>query len=348
MKAIRIYGPKDARYEEVPRPEPRPDEALVRVRASGLCATDHEYFTGEMPYVSQGLTRLPLIPGHEWSGEVVEVGSEAKDQFTVGDRVAGECSLGCLKCEFCIRGEYNQCPHRRETGLLNKNGAFAEYIRFPRYFLHKCTGVDFEASAFTEPTGVAVYAMKTARVSPGDAVLVVGAGPIGLFCVQVARAYGARTVMASDVRDDRIELAKALGADAGVNVATGDVREAALEATGGRLFDVAVEACGSPDALERTIEPAVRPRARIVMVGLTSGRRASLSVDDLVIQNWTIHGTLGGPGIWPEAISLIERGLVKVHPLITHKLGLSEYHRAIQIMKESDENAIKIILDPKK
>ena len=134
MKAIRIHGPKDVRFEEVPIPKVGPDDLLIRVKAAGLCGTDLELYDGTMFYITSGITKLPLIPGHEWSGEVVELGANVSE-FSIGDKVTGECSVGCRSCPYCIRGWYNQCPFRTETGLLNRDGGFAEYISFSRYFL---------------------------------------------------------------------------------------------------------------------------------------------------------------------------------------------------------------------
>lgn len=344
MKAIRVYGPRDARYEEVERPRPRDDEALIRVRAAALCATDVEFFHGEMAYISQGLTRLPLTPGHEWSGEVVEVGRSVTG-FRVGDRVAGECTIGCRECAFCIRGHYNQCPHRRETGLLNKDGGFAEYIRFPQYFLHRSNSVDDETLAFSEPTGVAVYAVKTAQVTPADAVAVIGCGPIGLLCIQVARAYGARLVVAADLRQDRLEIARRVGADLALHPLVIDLTEAAREVTGGRMLDVLIEASGKPEVIP-LMESLARPRGRLVFVGLSSGKQASFTMDTLVLNNLTFHGTLGGPGVWPEAVSLLESGRVKVGPLITHRRPLSEFRSSIALMEDPEASALKIVLAP--
>jgi L-iditol 2-dehydrogenase len=344
MKAIRVHGPRDARYEEIPVPDPREDEVLVRVRAAALCATDVEFYHGDMAYITQGLTTLPLTPGHEWSGEVVEVGSAVR-RFAPGDRVAGECTIGCRECHYCIRGEYNQCPHRRETGLLNKNGGFAEYIRFPEHFLHRCNTIDFDTLAFAEPTGVAVYAAKTARITPADRVAVIGCGPIGLFCIQVARAYGARAVYATDTRPQRLEIAREVGADEAWDPGDHDPVGRVRDLTGGDMVEVVIEASGHP-GVTADMEGMVRPRGRLVFVGLTSGKKAEFTVDTLVLNNLTFYGTLGGPAVWPEAISLLESGRVRAEPLITHRRPLAEFVPAIEQMENPGEGAVKVVLRP--
>jgi L-iditol 2-dehydrogenase len=203
MKAIRIHGPKKVEYDDVPMPRVGPDQVLVRVRAAAICATDIELYDGTMFYITNGMAQLPLIPGHEWSGEVVEVGDNAHE-FAVGDRVVGECSIGCRQCDDCRRGWYHLCRNRAETGLIKQDGAFAEYISFPRFFLHKVNGLNYESATFIEPTGVALNPTKTAKVCPEDYVAVMGPGAIGLFAIQTARAYGAKKVILVGCSDPRL------------------------------------------------------------------------------------------------------------------------------------------------
>lgn len=344
MKAIRVHGVKDVRFEDVPQPVPGPDDVLIRVRAAGLCGTDLEVYDGTMFYITSGMTSLPFIPGHEWSGEVVELGPNVTG-FEVGDRVTGECSVGCRSCLHCVRGWYNQCQFRTETGLLNRDGGFAEYISFPMQFLHRCNRMEFDEAAFIEPTGIALYATKLAGVTPADYVAVMGPGPIGLFAVQTAKAYGARKVILVGTRESRLEVGRSLGADVTVNVNEEPLVEKVAEATDGHMVDVVLEAAGKPGVWD-DIASIVAPRARIAMTGLFAGQKCSVDFDPLVINNITILGCLGGPGIWPEAIDLHERGKVTAAPLITHRLPLSEFAQGIEIMRNRTDNAIKVVLEP--
>lgn len=344
MKAIRYHGPKDVRYEEIAKPEPGPDDVLVRVRAAGLCGTDLEVYDGVMFYFTSGMTYTPITLGHEWAGDVVELGENVKE-FAIGDRVTGECSVGCLKCSYCIRGWYNQCPNRTETGLLNREGGFAEYIAFPKYFLHKCSRMAYEEAAFIEPTGVALYATKLARTCPEDYAAVMGPGPIGLFAVQTAKAYGARKVILVGTRDDRLAVGKQVGADVTVNVKTEDLVEKVKQATDGHMVDVVLEAVGKP-AVWDDIASIIAPRGRIAMTGLFAGQKCAVDFDPLVINNITILGSLGGPSCWDEAIDLHERGKVTAKPLITHRLPLADFVKGIEIMRNRTDNAIKVVLEP--
>ncbi|MGD9136853.1 MAG: alcohol dehydrogenase catalytic domain-containing protein [Desulfobacterales bacterium] len=344
MKAIRVHGPKDVRYEEVPEPQTGADDVLIRVKAAALCGTDLEFYDGTMFYITSGMTSLPLIPGHEWAGEVVAVGSDVHE-FTPGDRVTGECSVSCRSCPNCIRGWYNQCQFRTETGLLNRDGGFAEYISFPKYFLHKCNRMAFDEASFIEPTGIALYPTKLAQVCPQDYVAVMGPGPIGLFAVQTAKAYGARKVILVGTRDERLEIGRQVGADATVNVKRENLVEKVQAVTDGHMIDVVIEAVGKASVWDDIVS-ILAPRARIAMTGLFAGQKCAVDFDPLVINNISILGCLGGPSVWDEAIYLHESGKVTAKPIITHRLPLEKFVEGIEIMRHRTDNAVKIVLEP--
>lgn len=344
MKAIRVHGPKDARYEDVPEPQTGPDDVLARVKAAALCGTDLEFYDGTMFYITSGMTELPLIPGHEWAGEVVETGSNVHE-FAPGDRVTGECSVSCRSCANCIRGWYNQCQFRTETGLLKRDGGFAEYIAFPKYFLHKCNRMAFDEASFIEPTGIALYPTKLAQVCPEDYVAVMGPGPIGLFAVQTAKAYGARKVILVGTRDDRLEIGRQVGADVTVNVKDENLAEKVRAATDGHMVDVVIEAVGKA-AVWDDIVSILAPRARVAMTGLFAGQKCTVDFDPLVINNITILGCLGGPSVWDEAIFLHEAGKVTAKPIITHRLPLKDFVKGIEMMRHRTDNAVKVVLEP--
>ena len=344
MKAIRIHGPNDVRYEDVPDPKVGPDDVLIRVKACGVCGTDIELCDGTMFYLTSGMAKLPLVPGHEWAGEVVEVGSNV-DEFAAGDRVTGECSVSCRSCSYCLRGVYQLCPNRTETGVMNRDGAFAEYIAFPKYFLHKCNKMEFEDAAFIEPTGVSLSATKLAEVCPNDYVAVMGPGPIGLFAVQTAKAYGARKVILFGSRESRLAVGRQVGADLTINVNDEDMVEQVREATDGHMIDVVLEAAGQPSVWNHMMS-IVAPLARIGMTGLFAGKLCQVDFDPVVVNNITLKGSLGGANMWPEAISLHERGLITAKPLITHRLPLSDFLRGTRIARERIDDAIKVIIEP--
>lgn len=342
MKAIRIHGPNDVRHEEVPIPKLGPDDVLIKIRASGICGTDLELVDCSMFYITQGLAKLPLTPGHEWAGVVVELGDNAKE-FSIGDRVTGECTVGCGNCAYCRQGWYNQCPNRTETGILNRDGSFAEYIVFPRFSLHKCNSMDFEDAAFIEPTGIALGVTKITNVCPSDYVAIMGPGPIGLFAVQTAKAYGARKVILIGTNDSRLAIGKKVGADVTVNVRTEDLVEKVKNATEGHMIDVAIEAVGKPPVWDDILS-ILAPRGRVGLTGLFAGQKCLVDFDFLVINNITIFGSLGSPNVWDEAISLCERGVVKPKPLISHRIKLEDFVHGTEIMRKRLENVMKVIV----
>jgi len=344
VKAFRIYGARDARYEELPDPGIGPDEVLLRVRAAAVCGTDLEIYQGTMFYFSSGMARYPIIPGHEWSGEVLEAG-ERVTNFRPGDKVVGECTVSCGHCEFCRMGRYNQCTNRRETGILNLDGGFADRLRFPAAFLHKFERLSFEEACMCETTAISVYAVSLVETDPRDQVAVLGAGPIGLQALQAAKAYGARKVVVIGGRPSRQQLALQLGADAVVDPRQQDLVEETLRLTDGRKFDVVIECTGNP-SVTRDMLRIVRPCARISMVGLFNSRVGEIDLDALVVNNVTIKGSLGSPNVWAETLHLMENGSIQARPLISARLPLAQTLDAFKMMEEKRPELIKVVLLP--
>ncbi|MCC7355047.1 MAG: zinc-binding dehydrogenase [Anaerolineae bacterium] len=344
MKALRFHGPKDIRYEELPDRELGPDEALLAPRAVGICGTDLEIYQGSMFYFTSGLARWPVIPGHEWSAEVLAVGERVQN-VKPGDKVVGECTVACGRCEMCRLGFYNECPNRQETGILNLDGAFADKMYYPASFLHKFEKMSFEEAALVEPTAVAVWGTKLVNVTPADTVAVLGPGPIGLLAMQVARAYGARRIAMVGRRETRLQLAEELGADGVINTRTQDLVQEAKRMTSGRLFDVVLEATGNPQVTEDLMK-ITRPRGRISLMGLFNSQMGKIDLDALVVGNITLQGSLGSPGVWDETVSLIERGLVRCRPLITHRFALQDVAEAFVLIQDRTSDVVKVSLRP--
>ena len=345
MKAFRIHGPRDARYEDIAEPAIGPDDALVRVRAVAVCGTDLELYRGTIGYYQSGFAKYPITPGHEWSGEVAAVGANVRS-VAVGDRVVGECMVPCGVCELCRRGWYNECPDRQETGVIFKDGAYAEYLAMPASLLHRFgAGLSFEAAALCEPTAVAVYACKLAEVGPADRVAVFGSGPIGLQAAQAARALGARTVVVVGGRASRRDLALRLGADAAFDPRERDLVDESLRLTSGRLFDVVIEATGNP-AVIPDLTAVARPLARVVLTGVFGGQSGALDLDAVVLKNLTIKGALGSPNVWPETLHLIESGRIQTAPLITMRRPLAEAAEVLALLEARRPDLVKAVLLP--
>src|SRR4051794_7738521 len=208
MRAIEFHGGERLELVERPDPTPGDGELLIAPTAVGICGTDVEIFEGSLAYFRMGLASYPIVPGHEWTGEVVEIGRGVTG-FAVGDRVVGEVAIGCGVCARCRAGRSHLCARRTETGIVHMDGAMASRMVFPAAYAHRVS-VPARAAALVEPTSVALHAVTRGDVA-GQSVLVVGAGPIGLLVAQCAAASGAAHVVVSDRRRDRLTLAAALG-----------------------------------------------------------------------------------------------------------------------------------------
>src|SRR3954468_13206199 len=267
MRAIEFHG--DERLELVERPDPTPGEGelVIAPSAVGICGTDIEIFEGSLAYFRMGIASYPIVPGHEWTGTVVDVGRGVSG-FSVGDRVVGEVAIGCGVCVRCRAGRMHLCARRTETGIVHRAGAMASWMRCPAAYAHR---VDFEGAALVEPTSVALHAVRRGAVG-GKSVLVVGAGPIGLLVAQCARAEGAASVVIADRRADRLTLAASLGITPAESL-SGDYADpvaAAAAAAAGDRIDVAVLCAGGEGAIRFAFE-SVRPGGTVVALGL-SGR----------------------------------------------------------------------------
>lgn len=344
MYAVRFYGASKLEYVELPTPEPGPDDALIRVRAVGVCATDGELYRGEQVYYRKGMARYPIIPGHEWAGEIVGLGERASG-FQIGDHVVGECSIGCGTCPTCRSGNYHRCPNRQETGVLHRPGGFAQYMAFPVASLHRVApSVPFESACLIEPAAVAFSGVKRAEVTAGDSVLVIGAGPIGLLALQAARALGATKIMVVAKRKRRLEMAAQLGADEVVEYGLGSLPARAEEFTEGTMFTAVIEASGNPSAVEQ-IPTLVAPGGRVALLGLFAGERARLDLDELVVGEISVHGVLSSPNVWPTVIDLVDMGRLQTGPLVTHRMPLESAEAAMRLLDARDPSVVKIVLD---
>jgi L-iditol 2-dehydrogenase len=343
MKAVMISGPNSISLVNIPRDSLAPSDVLVRILATGICGTDVEIVRGTMAYFTSGLASYPVIPGHEWAGEIVELGSEV-DTLAVGDRVVGECSIGCMKCARCRLGNYHRCNRRTETGILNRKGGFAEFITFPAAFIHKiATSVPLEVACLVEPAAVAYNGIRLAGVSPGTSVAIFGDGPIGLLLAQMARAFGAQSVVLIGLNSDRLRFAGRLGLSLVVDAGKEDINSALLKYAG-ELPSVVVEATGNPSAVESAIH-ATAPGGRLVLQGLFAGQHAhALDLDRVVVGDISIRGALGSPGVWPEVVKLIESARVEPGALLSDVLGLSDFDKGLELV--ASRRGMKVVLRP--
>jgi L-iditol 2-dehydrogenase len=338
MSAALLHGVRDLRFNRVPMPEPRGDELLLRVRSVGVCGSDLHY------YLESGIgsdqIREPMVLGHEFAAEVVDARAE-ECGFAPGTLVAVDPQLSCGVCEWCQDGNPNLCPQVRFTGAPPHHGAMSEYFAAPRHLLHPVpAGFDADDAAMLEPLGVAIHALDLARLKPMESVAVLGAGPIGLLLLQVARASGAGDLYAIDPLSYRAQAAKELGADA----VSGNL-DAIREWTDGRGVDVVLEATNSPIGPQHAAEVA-RIGGRVILVGIPEGDEINLKASTVRRKGLTFKMSRRMKHVYPRAIHMVERGLVKLKPLVTHSFPLERAAEAFALQADYRDGVLKSMIHP--
>ncbi len=342
MKAIVYYGPEDFRWEDVPTPEIGPNEALVKVKACGLCSTDvwKALYHGSKP---------GSVLGHEVSGDVVATGRGVRN-LKVGDRVAVYHRAECGTCYYCIHGQQPLCSEYQEQSIFP--GAFAEYIRAVPRLVRKSTfgipdDLSYEEATLIEPTGCCVRAVSKCGVEPNDSVLVIGDGPLGLLNAQVSRAAGASGVMVSGHHDYRIELSKRLGIDHSFNSKEVDIKEKLMELTDGRGADIVIVAVAQTHAVDQSTG-LVRKGGKICVFGdFRDVPQPNLNLDlKLVLRDHIdLFGSWGcSTQDYRAAFTLVTSGKVMVKEMITHRFPLKKFNEALRVFHNKE--CLKTVLNP--
>lgn len=342
MKALTLTAPSQFTYGDVPEPELAPDEVLVAVRACGICGSDIHGMDG-----SSGRRIPPIIMGHEAAGVVARVGREVGD-WKPGDRVAFDSMIFCGRCESCRSGHTNLCPERRVIGVscpdYRRHGAFAEYVAIPRHLLVPLPeGLGFEEAAFGEPVGVALHAVNLVKPAPGDTAVVVGAGLIGLLVIQALKRAGCSRVLAVDLDEKRLELARELGAEQGIKASEPDVLNQVRAWAGEDGADIAMEVVG----ITPTIQLAVRSVRKGGKVGAVGNLKpiVEFPLQEVVTREITVYGSCASSGEYAEALEAVARGEIRVTPLISAKAPISDGQAWFDKLHQGGD-LLKVILHP--
>jgi len=351
MKAAVWHAQRDVRVEDVAEP-PSPPAGQVKVEVGwcGLCGTDlHEYLGGPLyipaaaPHPMTG-AKAPIILGHEMAGRVVEIGPEVT-RVKVGDRVVLCPIIGCLKCEWCKSGLMGLCPSIAFLGVSWHGGGFSQYVNVYDYMCyHLPPDVSYEIGAMVEPFAATYRAVKQAGVKPGETVAIVGTGPIGLMALQSAHIAAAGQVIAFEPAAKRQELARQCGATAVIDPLKQDPVAAIREITDGAGADVVIECSG--------IEPTgilagrvARRKGRVVVMGVFE-HPAPLDYTDLVYGEKTVMGSMGGYGVFDEAIRVMAEGKFNGTPLITGRIDLDNILAGFDALINRKEENVKILVSP--
>ena len=346
MKAVRMYGPRDLRVEDVPVPKIESDEVLVKVMAVGVCGSD-------IPRANQyGAHVSPIILGHEFAGIVTELGKDVK-AFEIGDHVTVPPLIPCYKCHWCEKGVYSLCDNYDYYGS-RRDGAMAEYVAVKTSNLLKLAKeITFEDGATMDPCANGLHAMARADLKEGDTVCLCGAGPIGQLAAQYAKTKGAGKIMMADVWEEKLKAAQQSGADIVINSMKEDMVAKVREATDGLGADIAVDFSGIPAAQSACIQ-SVRKRGRVVFLGI-SHQGLQLSEKDVdyimrgeieIVGSWNSF-TAPFPGNdWTESAELYAQKKLSATHLISHRLELEDVPEVFENIAKGNYFFSKVMIFP--
>ena len=347
MRALVVTAPEEFAVQTVPRPRPGAFEVLCRVRAVAICGTDPHIIQGHYPGFWP--KDWPLIPGHEWCGDVVEVGSRAAALgWTPGTRVAGTSHAACGYCRRCIEGRYNICENFGIEGLHaqyghNTDGAYAEFVVHSiKSVFAVPDGISDEEAAMLDPTAIALHTVIRGGQRAGDTVVVIGPGVMGLLVAECARALGAGRVLVVG-RGARLAKAAELGHEI-VDFCAADPVTTVRECTGGAGADVALECSGAPQAVAQCVD-MLRKGGRTAVIGIPL-EDARIPMQRLVLDEIDIVGVRATAGEMPRAIELVASGRIRLRELITHRFMLEDFADAYATFVERRDGALKIIVQP--
>ena len=335
MRAIVVEEARKASLMRISDPSPGPGEVVIGVRRAGVCGTDVHIYRGEY------LADYPLVPGHEASGVIEELG-DSVTALDVGDRVTFEPNICCDRCPACLRNEQNFCHGWQAVGVT-RDGAMGERVAVPAKLVFDVGDLPFAAAAFSEPLSCVLHGVEKLDLEVGSRALLVGAGPIGCLMLQVLRHRGAAVVEVADLSEQRLELASRLGADATHCTEKGweGVERAARADRSSDGFDVVVEATGKPEVMRRTVELA-RPGARILWFGVAArGEEVSVDAFEVFRKGLSIHASYTSRRHTSAAIRLLRSGLVRTELLVSHVVPPERAVEAIGWLEEQRPDVMK-------
>lgn len=338
MKAAVTYATQNLKIETVPIPEIKENEVLIKVKACGICGTDPHIYNGHFP------APKPLIQGHEFSGEVVKVGSSVTSA-TVGDRVTVDINISCGNCYYCRTGQKLFCENITQLGV-HINGAFAEYIKAPESNIHQLPeGMSWEEGAYIEPLACVIRGQERANVTMGDIVAIIGAGPMGLAHAIMAKLNGASKVILSEMNKTRLQKAKDLGVDFVIDASEKDPVQEVYNLTDGRGADVVFEVVGAIPTYQQALK-MVRKGGTLVAYGAAPADKVmEIAPFDIFSKELTIVGSYAGTyGTWVKAIQLISSKRFNPKDIFSKTITLDHLEEGI-IEADKNKDTIKILVN---
>lgn len=343
MRALVHTAPLQFNLRDVPEPKPNHEEVLVRVKACGICGSDVHGYTGKT-----GRRIPPIIMGHEAAGVVEAVGRTVQN-VTVGERITFDSTVYCNQCPACRQGRVNLCQNRKILGVstpaFRRDGAMAEYVVVPWWITYRLPdAVSFEEAALIEPASVSLHAARITPIDVNDVVVVVGAGQIGLFAIQAVRVKGAGTIIALDMREERLTLARQLGADVTINPGTTDVAAEMRRAVGHPDADAVLEAVGTEASVQLAMD-LTKLGGHVTLIGNVTPR-VQVNLQDIVSRELTLRGSCAIAGEYRACLDMMAAGRIQAKPLISRIVPLAEGQAAFDALHRGDAGLMKIVLQP--
>ena len=345
MKALLLTAPSRLEWVDFPDPRPADDEVVVRVHACGICGSDIHGWDG-----STGRRQPPLIMGHEASGEILATGPRVTG-WRPGDRVTFDSTISCGACRYCEKGQINLCENRRVVGVspaeYKQHGAFAEQLAIPARILYRLPdALPYPQAAMVEPVSIAVHAVQRAKLTPDATAVVIGSGMIGLLVVQALRWAGAKRIIAVDLADNRLALARRLGATHTVNSGTTDTAAEIARLTGNLGAEVAFEVVGVAPTLNLALS-VLKRGGTCVLVGNLSPKTQDFPLQAVVTKEISLLGSCASAGEYPLCLDLIARGVIDVQPMIETIAPLADGAAWFSRLSAKDGGKyMKVILQP--
>ncbi|MBI2755308.1 MAG: alcohol dehydrogenase catalytic domain-containing protein [Chloroflexi bacterium] len=349
MRALVLTAPHEHEIRDVPTPRPGPMEVLCLVEAVAICGTDLHIYEGRFP--GRWPRSYPYIPGHEWSGTVVEIGPGVADigMFAVGDRVAGTSHAGCGYCRMCTTGRYNLCENYGKEPIHHQYGHYSQGAD-AQYVVHSIKSVfklpdeiDLPLGAMVDTASIALHSVKRPGINAGDVAVVVGPGPMGMLTADCALALGAAHVIITG-SGERLQKALDLGFDV-IDYKAEDPVAAVKARTGGKGANVAIDTGGTLSSIRQAVD-VLRKGGRVAFTGVPTEGDSALPMQKIVLEEIDLFGVRANRNTMEEAIALIVAGRIRVKPLVTHTFKLEQYGTALHTFADRVDGALKVLVYP--
>ena len=343
MKALLLKDVNKLVYSDVPDPQILPNEVMIEIKACGICGSDIHGMDG-----SSGRRIPPVIMGHEASGIISKTG-QAVEKWQIGDRVTFDSTIYPLDDWYTKKGMYNLSDKRMVMGVsctdYTRNGAFAQYLNVPQHILHKIPqDVSYNFAAMTEPLAVAIHAVNLSSVSENDSVVVIGTGIIGLLVIQVLNSRNVKQIIAIDRQQERLDLAKKLGASVTLNAGQSNITDQIKKISDGRGVDMAFEAVGLGDTVNLAIDTLRKGGSAVLLGNITA--EINFPLQKIVTQQINVQGSCAINGEYPEALNMIKNKQVNLELMISAVAHLSEGAEWFKRLYNKEKGLLKVILNP--